>query len=230
MNFLALVNRARRECGISSAALTTFTSLSVEDTKIKEWVGEAWHDLQLHRPDWQWMRKPVSFATVAAQQTYTTAVIASDLAAWKLDSFRCYTTASSFADEQILPFMEYETYRNVYLFGSQRTTQTRPVVITVAPGTKNLMTGPLPDAGYTIVGEYYRTVTDLTATTDSPSDSGNGLDARWHMVLVYMAMRGYAAFEAAPEVWTRADFETRRLLSRLEADQMPPITFGPPLA
>lgn len=231
MNFLGLVNRLRRECGVSSATLTTFTSLSVEDTKMKDWVAEAWHDLQLHRPDWQWMRKSASFATTGGQQTYTpTQAGATDLADWKRDSFRCYTTATGYGDEQVLPFMDYETHRNVYQFGNMRSTQTRPVVFTVAPGTKNILTGPLPDAGYTIVGDYYRTVTDLSATTDDPASAGNDLDARWHLLLVWMAAKAYAAFEAAPEVMSRADTESSRLLARLEADQMPPMTFGPPLA
>ena len=64
MNFLALVNRARSECGVSGVALASLSGLATEDARIKNWVAEAWHDIQLHKPDWNWMRKPVSFTTV----------------------------------------------------------------------------------------------------------------------------------------------------------------------
>lgn len=230
MNYLALVNRTRRECGASSAALASLSALSTEDTRFKSWVNEAWRDLQLHRPDWDWLRKTASFNTVAAQQNYTLAQAnAADQAEWKRDSFRAYLAATGYGDEQILPFMEWGTFRNVYLYGAQRAIVGRPVVFTVKPD-HTLALGPVPDAIYGIEGEYFRTVTDLTAETDAPSDAGNGLPDRWHMLVVWMAARMYASFEAAPEVQQRADVETRRLLQRLEFEQLPMLTSGPPLA
>lgn len=232
MDYLALVNRTRRECGISASALTSFSSLSTEDTRVKEWVGEAWHDIQLHKRDWQWMRKSTTFTTTASQQSYTaTQANAADMADWKRDSFRCYVTATGVADEQILPFMDYERFRDVYLFGASRTQTGRPVCYTIAPGTKNLMLWPTPDAaGYTVVGDYYREITDLVGTTDDPSSAGNDLDSRWHMLIVYFAMESYASYEAASEVMQRALTGKKRLLSKLEIDQLPIITDGPPLA
>lgn len=231
MDFLTLVNRARRECGISSAALTTFAGLSVEDTKIKDWVADAWRDLQLHRPDWGFMRKRASFTTVNGQVAYTTAQAnASDVADWIRDTFSCYLTATGYPDEQVLPFMDYATWHNVYEFGASRTQSNRPMAVTIKPGAKTLAVGPVPPAGYTIEADYYRTPTELVLITDDPGAVGNGLETRWHMLLVYMSMRSYAAFEAAAEVMTRADYEVKRLLARLEIDQMPPFTFGPPIA
>lgn len=231
MNFLALVNRTRRECGVSSSALSSFSGLSVEDARVKEWVSEAWHDVQLHRADWNWMRKPVSFQTVAAQRSYTAAQAGvTDLGDWKRDSFRVYLTASGVVDEQFMPHVDYESFRNIYQFGATSSEPSRPRVFTVNPTDKQLVLAPIPDAVYTVVGEQYHTVTDLVDTTDDPSSAANGLDARFHMLIVYKAMAAYASYEAAPEVLQRADTESRRLMNRLEFDQLPPITFGPPLA
>jgi hypothetical protein len=232
MNYLALVNRARIECGINGTALTSFASLSTEDQRIVNWVAEAWHDLQLHKPDWQWMKKTFSFVTIDQQATYAnpTDTGVSDCADWKRDSFRCYSTAQAYADEMLLPFMDNDVWRNVYQFGSMRTTYSRPVVFTVQPINKAVSLGPVPISGYTIVGEYFRTPTDLVAITDDPTAAGNDLPARYQMLIVWMAARAYASYEAAPEVLQRAELEWRRLLRRLEFDQLPEITFGPPLA
>ena|SRR5437868_1562988 len=232
MNFLALVNRTRSECGVSAAALASLTSLSSEDTRVKNWVAEAWHDLQLHKPDWEWMRKSFTFTTTASQQAYTaTQASASDMADWKRDTFRCYVTANGVSDEAILPFMDYTTFRDVYLFGTNRTQTGRPVAFTINPGNKNLLLGVIPDAtGYTVDGDYFRNVTDLTADIDDPASTANGLDVRWHMLIVYMAMEMYAAYEAAPEVAARAIAGKKRLMQRLEFDQLPMPTMGPPLA
>jgi len=230
MNYLALVNRARRECGVASSPLATLSGLSTEDSRVATWVAEAWRDLQLHRSDWQWMRKEFAFNTVAADATYTpTEAGATDMADWKRDSFRAYLTATGYADEQVLPFMEWDTFRAMFGFGAQRTQQARPVVFTIKPD-RSLQLGPLPDAIYTINGEYYRTLTELTLTTDDPSAVGNDLPERWHMLIVWMACRSYASYEAASEVLQRAEVETRRLLQRLEFEQLPTLTSGAPLA
>jgi hypothetical protein len=50
------------------------------------------------------------------------------------------------------------------------------------------------------------------------------------MLIVWKALESYALHESAQEVLTRALREGTRLMSRLEADQLPEITYGPPLA
>jgi hypothetical protein len=50
------------------------------------------------------------------------------------------------------------------------------------------------------------------------------------MAIVYRAMYYYAGYESAPEVYQRADFEFKRLMERINIDQLPTIVSGPPLA
>lgn len=231
MNFLQLVNRTRQECGVSSIALSALSGLAAADQRIKDWVANAWADLQLAHTDWQFMQGPFTFTTVNNQFFYTpTQAGAPDVADWKRDSFRCYTTASGFADEQILPFMADDVFRDVYQFGSMRTTLSRPVVFTIDPSTRGLSIGPVPLVGYTILGLYYNAPTALVADADDPSTPGNDLPTRWHMLLVWMAAQSYAAYEAAAEVKQRADENATRMMEQLEIEQLPGITFGPSLA
>lgn len=228
MNFLQLVNRARNESGASGPDLSSLGgTLSQESTRFKNWVNEGWQELQVHAQDWDFMRRDFTFQTTAALQTYTAATLSTPLTSfrnWKRDSFRAYLTASGFGDETLLGFIDYETFRNLYLYGPSRSVTGRPVLFSIKPN-KDLIIGPVPDAIYTVLGEYFVLPSDLVADADTP-----GITTEYHMLIVWRAVRSYALYEAAPEVAVRADREIKRLMSKMESDLMPEITYGPPLA
>lgn len=230
MDFLALVNRARVECGASGAStpLTTLVGVTGESLRFKQWINSAWMDVQSAHEDWQWMRYPLQFNTVTQQQSYTTteAGVASTFGNWKRDSFRASSVGQNYADEQLLNFMEYTTFRNLYIYANMRTTYARPVVVSIVPSDKSLAFGSIPDQPYVITGEYYRAPSEMSANTDTPT----GLPDRFHMMLVYRAMMSYGGYEAAPEVYSRGELEFKRAMNRLEIDQIPTPISGPPLA
>lgn len=229
MNFLALVNRARRECGVSGPALAsiaTDSALSAEGLRFKQWINEAWREIQTEHGEWNYSLKQVSFNTTAGTYNYTlTALGITDLGNWKRDTFRAYSTAQGYSNEQIMPFMEYETYRNVYRYGNMRDTRARPVAFSISPADKSLLIGPVPDDVYTVVGEYYGMPTDLTVDADEPT-----IPDRYHMLIVYKAMISYAGYEAAPEVMQRGIMGEKKLGALLRIDQLPILHAGAPLA
>jgi hypothetical protein len=226
MNFLQLVNRTRVECGITGPALTTAQNLTGEAARIANWVTSAWTDIQTSKEDWLFMRESITFNSSTQQQFYTPtqAGIGSTFANWKRDSFRCSSVGQNYADEQLMNYMEYTTFRNLYMYGNMRTTYARPVVATI-DGTKRLGLGSIPDQAYVIDGEYYVKPIELSADSDSPA-----LPTNFHMLVVYRAMYYYAGYESAPEVYQRAEFEFQRLMQRLNIDQLPTLVSGPPLA
>lgn len=228
MNYLELINRTRVECGVSGAStpLITAQGLTGESARVANWVNSAWVDVQTAKEDWQWMREPVQFNTVTQQQIYTPteAGVGATFGNWKRDSFRCSSVGQNYADEQLMNYMDYNTYRNLYEYGNMRTTYARPVVVSITPG-KNLGFGSIPDQPYVITGEYYHQPTNLSADTDEPD-----IPSRFQLIIVYRAMMFYAGYEAAPEVFQRGEFEFRRLMNRLDIDQLPTLVSGPPLA
>lgn len=230
MDYLALINRARVECGVSGASspLITAQGLTGESLRMAQWINSAWTDVQNAHEDWQWMRYPVEFNTVSQQQTYTPtqAGVSSTFGNWKRDSFRASSVGQSYADEQLLNFMDYNTFRNLYVYGNMRTTYARPVVVSIVPNDKSLAFGAVPDQAYVITGEYYRKPVEMSANTDTPT----GLPDRFHMMLVYRAMMSYGGYEAASEVYSRGEIEFKRMMNRLEIDQMMTPVSGPPLA
>lgn len=230
MNYLQLINRTRVECGVSGAStpLTTAQGLTGEAARIAAWVATAWDDIQTSREDWQWMRVPVEFNLVTQQQVYTPAQagVGATLANWKRDSFRCSSVGQNYQDEQLMNWMDYNVFRNLYQYGRMRTTYARPVVVSIVPGlTKNLAFGAIPDQPYVITGEHYTLPTTLTLDTDTPT-----CPDRFHMAIVYRAMMYYAGFEAASEVYQRGELEFKRLMNRLNIDQITTPVSGPPLA
>lgn len=230
MNYLQLINRLRVECGVSGAStpLITVTGLTGESYRMASWINTAWVDVQTAKEDWQWMRNPVEFNTVTQQQIYTPtqAGVGSTFGNWKRDSWRASSVGQNYKDEQLMNYMDYTTFRNLYMYGNMRTTYARPVVVTVDPD-KNLGFGSIPDQPYVIVGEYYVQPTEFALATDAPPTV---FPDRFQMMIVYRAMMFYGGYESAPEVYQRGEFEFKRLMNRLDIDQLPTVVSGPPLA
>lgn len=64
MNFLQLVNRAKQECAIPGADLTTVVGQSRELTRLINWVVQSWIELQEEMGgQWDFLRKPARFNT-----------------------------------------------------------------------------------------------------------------------------------------------------------------------
>lgn len=230
MNFLQLVNRARVECGVSNARvpLTTLVGATGESARMANWINSAWVDIQTAKPDWQWMRDPFEFNTVTQQQIYTPtqAGVGTTFANWKRDSFRASSVGQNYRDEQLLNYMDFTTFRNLYQYANMRNTYARPVVVSITPD-KDLGFGAIPDQPYVIVGEYYRKPAEFVADTDEPPAV---FPERFQIAIVYRAMMFYAGYEAAPEVYRRGEVEFKRLMNRLDIDQLPDTVSGPPLA
>lgn len=227
MNCLQLINRARQECGVTGPDLTTITGLTGESARFLNWINAAWVDIQTAHEDWQFLRETFQFNTVAGQWQYTAtdAGVSATFGNWKRDSFRASSVGASYGDEQLLNFMDWDEFRNLYQYANMRNTQARPVVVTIVPPDEDLGFGSIPDQAYVVVGEYYKKPAEFTTATEEPT-----LSAKFHPMIVYRAMMFYAGYEAATEVYQRGELEFKRLMNRLEIDQLPDLVSGPPLA
>jgi len=237
MNFLQLVQRTARECA-ASGTIDTLVDASGETLLFKDWVATAWQELQTKNPDWTWMRASnllgsgVSFATVNGTYQYplgagagTVGVAAAAFAMWDKDSFRCYTTANGIGDEDLLPWIDYDAWRNGYMVGAQRSVRTRPIVMSIGPG-EAVVLGPPPTAAYTVTGDYFTAPSEMSVDTSEPT----GLPLPFHMLIVYMAMLSYAGYESAPEVEARAQKKYGPLMRRLERLRAQPLSAAGALA
>lgn len=225
LTFLQMAQRLRQESGTSGMSPSTTVNQLGDVKRLVDWISTAWMDIQNEKSDWFFMRQPISFNTISGQGSYTAlqAGIAS-FGNFKIDSFRQYNVSNGFGSEQRLAYLPYDTFRDLYQYGTMRTTQQMPVIFSVDP-SKNFLLGPLPDGIYCVNGEGYALPTEMAADTDRPS-----MPSQFHMAIVWRALMYYGQYEAAPEAYSHGQNEYNRLMSKLYADQAPTITFGPPLA
>ena len=230
MNFLQMVQMVKREGGISGAVPSTVLNQVEEINRIAGWVNSAWMDIQVMHENWEWMRKPVSFNTTAYKNSYTPIEAGivlngvSNLGNWRRPSFRRYLLANGVSGEQILPFLSYNEFRDLYLYGVMRLNVANPVVFSIDP-MKNLLLGNSPNDVYVINGEYWTQPTQFVLDVDAPT-----MPPQFHLAIVWRALGFYGMYEAAGEAVSRGKEEFTRYASRLELDQLPRIIFGEPLA
>jgi len=230
MNFLALAQKLVEKCGISGTGPTTVANQTGELKRAVNWINEAWLNIQQSREDWDWMRGSVSFQTVPNQATYTQQQCGiTDLAEWLMNSsictFRTYDTNVGVGSEIFLSYIDWNTYRDVYLYGNMRQSYARPLSITIAPDM-SIGLGQVPDSSnYTVVGDYFKEPSLMVNDTDIP-----GLPTRFHMLIVYQAMIYYGEYEQDDYVRTTAQEEFNKMLSRMVVAQLPEVTMGAALA
>jgi hypothetical protein len=224
MTRLQLCRRLRQEAGISGTGPTTTISQTGEMGKVVDWIDSAYQDIQNLHADWDFLRSDLSFETIATISEYPkTAISATEQGEWIDDSFRSYLTSAGVAGEQFMTRVPWKRFRDVYLLGSLRSTTGQPLFITQQPDTSLLM-WPIPDAIYTINGEYFQRPQTMTADSTNPL-----IPAKYQMIIVWRALMYYAGSAGAPELYAVGQREYKRLLNQLEAHQLPEIEFAGPL-
>ena len=218
--FLEICKDTRQECGISGVGLLTVASQTGEMKRIVDWVRSAWRDIQLRESEWQWMRSGFSFNCVNGTPAYSPSDIGlTDFASWNMEHVRVYD--GNTINEYTLTYFPYDQFRHIYMRGD--IPAGKPAYYTITPD-KSLRFYPTPNAAYTVYGDYYKTPTELADDADTP-----GMPARFHELVKFGAMRKYAAFEGANEVFQYATAEYNRLMRNLEQDQLPDIPAVEPL-
>ena len=221
MTFLELVQRLRRRCRVAGTGPTTVIGQSEEYARLVDWTNEAWMEIQLERPDWKWMRNSMTFPTVSGQPTYTLAQIEStgsgfsNFGNWELESFRNYVTATGTNSEITMDWIPYDNWRDVYAFSANRNVTTRPVEFSISP-VLGVCLGPFPNSDYTISGDYFKVATEMTLDADVPA-----LPEAFHMAIVYRAMMFYGVSEAATEVYDEGAELFKKMMRRVEWQQLP---------
>jgi hypothetical protein len=223
MTLLQLCNRLIAEAGISAQPMTTTANQTGELGRVVNWIQQAWLDIQSAHTTWRWMRESATIATVAGQSGAYDAV-ALDVNVWTLDTARNYVTASGDITEIFMNFVEYDDFRNSYLYGALRYAQSRPLVFTINPDN-TLSFGPVPNGDHTVTIDYYKKPIEMADDSAEPE-----MPAAFHTGIVWRALMFYGGYEAASEAYNRGMNEYGIVLDKLEANQLPMIQTAGPLA
>jgi len=183
-------------------------------------IDSAYEDIQDKNKDWDWLRYYFTENLTLGDPTYNHTIVPT-LANWKIDSIRCYLTTTD--DEQYFKYIPWTTFRDSRVYGPVRAQTGRPHEFSVKPNN-SIIVWPIPDAAYTLTGEYYRKAHVFTADADEP------LFHRFHMVIVYKALMYAAGYLENPALYAMAQKEYNRLINKLENDRHEVIMSAGPLA
>jgi hypothetical protein len=223
MNYLELCKEVRQEAGISGNGPASVLNQVGEMKRIVDWVKKSYREIQIMRPNWNWMRDDFSFNTTADDHDYTPqeAGIAERFHQWDVDTIKSFRTSIGVSNEFELGELLYRQYRKIYLTGYQ--SAGTPIVFSVAPD-KKLLLGPKPDGVFTVNGQYWKTPQTLVDDDDIPE-----MPEQFHEFIVWQALEHYALYESAGEVLVRAQKNIRFYKNRLENSELPDVQMAEPL-
>lgn len=175
------------------------------------------------------MRSSFTVNTVANVDTYAfgacTDTVSSSLITrfkrWYPTEFQLFLASAGIGTSHWLIDEPWDDFKRVFRVGSQ--TPGYPSIVTVSP-QNSFVLGAKPDGIYTVSGDYQKSAQILAADADVPE-----MPVDFHQLIVYGAMRKYAAYSGASEVWAEAKEAASKLMRDLEIDQLPPPGFGNPL-
>ena len=223
MTFIELCRRVFSEGGISGQ-INTVANQTGEAQRVVGWVAQAYQDILNDQAiTWNFLRTQATVQLTTGKGDYTFAEL--NLAQgvqWDTRSMRVAVNAD-LSDETFLQHMRFSNFRDFWLFSSRRTVQSRPLNASVDTETK-LRIAPLPDQPYWLTMEYQIQPDALLEDDDVPI-----FPDRFHMAIVWRALRSYGMFEAAGEVVARADTEYQTMKLALEIDQSPEVVVGDPI-
>jgi hypothetical protein len=223
MNYLELCKRTHEMAGLSGTGPASVVSQAGISARVVNWVAQAWDEIQTVRTDWKWRRKSETIAVTTGLGTYALETLFPDYEDIVRGSVRVYGAGETIADRTKLEFILWQEWIDQY---ENITVPGRPTVYTIDPAN-NLIIGPgVPEKDYTLLFDYVKQVTQLAANGDTPD-----MPVQFHMAIVYLALRYYAAYDDATQVYQDADAQYRRAIARMASTQaMPMVISAEPLA
>lgn len=234
--FLVICQDVARDTGVDASGTLPATTVSQTGDllRIVNWVIQSWTEIQNRHNNWRFMRVGFTVTTTSADDSYAFGDVTDDLTSsaitrfsrWRIndpnDPPKRYLSATGVSAEGWLIYTTWDWFKRIYKIGTQN--DSTPAHITVDP-QDNIVLGPQPDDAYVISGDYQRSAQVLAADGDIPE-----CPTQFHDLIKYMAMEKYAFYESAQEVLVAAQEGKNRIMRQLEANQLPEIYLGQPLA
>jgi len=135
-------------------------------------------------------------------------------------------SASATVVQQPVYFLEYQAFRG--LFDRQTVATGRPTYFTIGPD-QTWYVYPMPDASYTLLVDYLSKPQILTTSNDTVKledhpgavNSGLGLPAEFHEVVVWMAARYWAETRNKADLFQVAQNRVRELMIPIRQRYLP---------
>lgn len=213
--------------GVGPTATTAQEGFELETVNF---IDAAYETIQAEQPEWAFRVKQGTFPLVAATRTYSRATIQvtiTDYDQWlplnghySQPHVLIYLTSAGVANSTPCFYVPYERWRGNFDVGT-RASQ-KPGYFTERPD-RTLEFDGTPDAAYTVVLDYRRTLHVMT--TDSDATTGTPIiPAEHHNAIVYLAVMNYCdTREGTKELYIKNERNYRREMLRLRTAQLPEV-------
>lgn len=242
---LSLCQDAHRILGLGSrgnvakpgTVPTTTVGQTDELAEIVDWVIKEWQKFQAEKK-WGWMVKAgtlvfaTSTSTVRPLATLTTmaewAPFVEGIGRYARRYALCYLTSAGSTAEQPIYFEEYDVFRGWRDRGTVATG--RPTHFTIEPNL-DWHVYPTPDASYTLRFDYRVKPILLTAASDNSTlledypATGKGLPSHHQQVIVWRAVKQWAATRKDQAMYEIASREIKALMIPICREYLPPPRF-----
>lgn len=216
MRFVELVDRVRREGGVSGGKIETLQGdLREETARLKTWVQDAWRDIQTERTNWRFLFCEGEYVVPQyVSVVYPPEFEARQISDWQNFTVRIAPSGYGRHRSDLLIPQNYWVMRDTFphrphQFG-------KPSSYSIHPNTEALHISPASDREYELFYDYYRTPQELDDDNEEPI-----MPDRFHMLIVWMALERYGGYEVAQDVVSRAQMQSAKLMAALIEDQLP---------
>jgi hypothetical protein len=223
--FLELAQATKVESGLTGGGPTTVVNASDDDRRFFNWVAWAWRDLELLHESWEWRRGMASALTTIGVVSPTAPVNGfglTDWASWMTPTNKykptAYRVSDGIGNEMALTYLDYDSFRAKFLVGAQ--TPGGLQYWSIAP-SGDFLVGPFPDSQHFVRSDYIKDHVPLTVDTQPPL-----MPARFHQLLVWLALKQYGGYDAASEIYQRATENASGFMSALSQAQLPKMRWG----
>jgi len=222
VTFLDLVKRLAQESGTADPdEITVVASLTGHERDMRDWVNQAWREIQLAQDQWRWMQKTGVFNMTIGQSEYTKTQIQAQIPDYDepiaMTAPRDYryvliATPGGQTNNQCW-YYPWETYRGLYDRWVEEDGQ--PQRFTLKPN-ESLVFDPAPQQAYQVDLEYKQSIQDLTASTTVPD-----MPEKYHMLIVYWALIFYSGYDEASSRYQSSERLYRMMMQKLCNEQLP---------
>lgn len=227
MNLLQLTQAVKRESGLTGGGPTSFATATGDDLRMFYWVSWAWRDIELMHETWLWRRGEATATTSGSRTLSPTDDFGlADFARWMQpdDIYRptCYRVSDGVASERELYWLEYNAFRKAFEIGSHTAGGLQSWA---SKPDGSMLVGPTPDAAHVVRAQYIKRHVALESAAD-PDAATPGMPEDFHMLIVWNALMQYGGFDAAAEVWQRAERNYNSMISALLQSQLQPMRWA----
>jgi hypothetical protein len=215
----------RIDANLPGTAPTATTGQTGVLNEIVSFVDDAYRQIQSAHEWWGFRLTQGTFNLTSSTRAYTRATIQVSLTTFDQflpaagQGFRdipIYLTATGVSDSSHCAYVPYQQWRSHLDFGTR--SSGKPSFFTIRQD-QTIEFDPTPNATYTCVLDYRRTLHTMTADAHEPLFADD-----YHDAIVWGAVKAYCETRDAPAMYDLATRNFRREMGRLRGRYLPEMT------